>query len=73
MRIDLHIHSRYSHDGVLEPEEIVRLEQRIQSNRGTEEELAEIKKQLMELYGPIDDLFKDLKRRIGPKNRGHGG
>jgi len=25
VRIDLHIHSRYSHDGVLEPEEIVRL------------------------------------------------
>ena len=45
-------------------EEIARLEERIQNNRGTDEELAEIKKQLLELYGPIDDLFKELKRRI---------
>jgi len=44
--------------------DIVRLERRIETFTGAEEDLADLKKQLTELYGPIDDLFKELRRRI---------
>ena len=46
-------------------EEIVRLEERIARFDGAETELAELKKQLAELYGPIDTMFAELKRRVG--------
>ncbi len=45
-------------------EEIDKLEERIASNSGTPEELADINKRLVELYGPIDDMFAELKSRI---------
>ncbi len=45
-------------------DDITRLEQRIESFTGSEEELAELKQQLVELYGPIDDMFEELKSRI---------
>lgn len=45
-------------------EEIAALEHRIHNNTGTDEELAEIKQELTRLYGPIDDTFSELKRRI---------
>jgi hypothetical protein len=45
-------------------EEIDQLEKRVASNAGTEAELADINKQLVELYGPIDDMFKELRSRI---------
>jgi len=45
-------------------EEIVRLEEQISSNAGTEAELTEIKNQLERLYGPIDEMFKELQGRI---------
>ncbi len=45
-------------------EEIIRLEERIASNTGTDSELAEIKDQLTRLYGPIDEMFKELQSRI---------
>jgi hypothetical protein len=45
-------------------EEIDQLEKRVASNAGTEAELADINKQLVELYGPIDDMFKEMQSRI---------
>jgi hypothetical protein len=45
-------------------EEIDQLEKRVASNAGIEAELADINKQLVELYGPIDDMFKELRSRI---------
>jgi len=45
-------------------EEIARLEERIANNSGTEEELAEIKASLARLYGPIDEMFAELKSRL---------
>lgn len=45
-------------------EEIARLEERIASNTGAGLELAEIKEQLNRLYGPIDDMFKELQTRL---------
>jgi len=45
-------------------DEIARLEVRIENNTGTETELAEIKAELVKLYGPIDEMFAELKRRI---------
>jgi hypothetical protein len=45
-------------------DEIAKLEARIASFGGSEEELPELKGQLTELYGPIDDMFKELKLRI---------
>lgn len=45
-------------------DEITRLEERIASNAGTEAELADIKEQLTRLYGPIDEMFKELQTRI---------
>jgi hypothetical protein len=43
---------------------IARLENRIENHSGSKEELAEIKKQLVETYGPIDEMFQELKRRL---------
>ena len=45
---------------------IAKLESRIErlSEDGNEEELAEIKKELTEIYGPIDDMFQELKSRL---------
>lgn len=45
-------------------EEIAELERRIHHNPGTDEAVAEIKKDLTELYGPIDEMFKELKARV---------
>ena len=45
-------------------EEITALERRIRNNSGTDQELAEIKQRLIKLYGPIDEMFKELKRRL---------
>jgi|CXWL01.1.fsa_nt_gi hypothetical protein len=45
-------------------DEINRLEGKIASNRGADDELAEIKDQLNRLYGPIDEMFKELQARI---------
>lgn len=48
----------------LRREDIAKLEKRIKNHTGSKEDLAEIKKQLSELYGPIDDMFKELKGRL---------
>ncbi len=45
-------------------QEIAELENRIATFTGAEDELVGLKKQLTELYGPIDEMFKELKRRI---------
>ena len=45
-------------------EDMARSEYRIRHNTGTEEELALIEALLVELYGPIDDLFKELQTRV---------
>ena len=50
----------------LRREEIAKLEARIGANTGTVEELADLSAQLVTLYGPIDDMFQELKRRIEP-------
>ncbi|MFQ5494710.1 MAG: hypothetical protein ACE5EX_04955 [Phycisphaerae bacterium] len=44
--------------------EIQRLESRIPRFDGSPDELARIKKQLTELYGPVDAMFTELKRRL---------
>lgn len=44
--------------------DIAGLEQRIATFTGSDEETAELKKQLTALYGPIDEMFQELKRRI---------
>lgn len=43
---------------------INRLEGRIANHSGSEKELAEIKQHLVELYGPIDTMFNELKKRL---------
>lgn len=45
-------------------DDITKLEQRIETFSGTDEEPAKLKMQLTELYGPIDQMFQELKRRI---------
>lgn len=45
-------------------EDIAKLEQRIDRFAGGDAELTELKEQLTELYGPIDEMFKELKHRI---------
>ena len=44
--------------------EIDKLEQRIMDADGTQAELDGLTEQLVELYGPIDALFKELKARL---------
>ena len=43
--------------------DIAKLEQRIKTFNGADDQLLDLKKRLTELYGPIDDMFKELKRR----------
>ena len=45
-------------------EDIARLEFRIEHNAASDAPLDELKKQLSELYGPIDDMFKELQTRL---------
>lgn len=45
-------------------EEIEKLEKRIAAQSKTEKELEEINRELTRLYGPIDDMFKELQNRI---------
>lgn len=45
-------------------DDIARLEQRIKAGKGGDEEAAEIKKQLTELYGPVDEMFRELRDRL---------
>jgi hypothetical protein len=44
--------------------EIASLERRINTFGGSDDELADLKTQLTKLYGPIDEMFKELQRRI---------
>lgn len=44
--------------------DIIKLEQRIQKHRGDRKDFEQIKEKLLQLYGPIDDLFVELKLRI---------
>ncbi len=44
--------------------EIKELEQRIASHSGSQEDLEGIKVKLVELYGPIDEMFKELRARL---------
>jgi hypothetical protein len=44
--------------------EINALERKIESFSGANEERVELEAKLVELYGPIDEMFKELKRRI---------
>ncbi|RME41849.1 MAG: hypothetical protein D6788_00335 [Planctomycetota bacterium] len=55
---------RAFHHRDLHKQEIDALERRIASFSGKDEELEELKKQLVALYGPIDEMFKELKARI---------
>ena len=45
-------------------EDIARLEYRIEHKTATDVPLDDLKKQLSELYGPIDDMFKELQARL---------
>jgi small-conductance mechanosensitive channel len=45
-------------------EDIARLEYRIEHKTATDVPLDDLKKQLSELYGPIDDMFKELQTRL---------
>lgn len=55
-RAKLH-RERHGHD-------LDELERRIQAHGGGEQETKELEERLTELYGPIDDMFGELKRRI---------
>ena len=46
-------------------EQIDRLEEMIESNKGDKERLTVIEKKLVELYGPIDAMFDELKDLLG--------
>ncbi len=45
-------------------DDITRLEQKINTPSDTKEEIDDLKKQLAELYGPVDDMFKELRGRL---------
>jgi hypothetical protein len=45
-------------------DEIARLEEDIKKHTGSEAEMAQIKAQLTELYGPVDEMFQELRRRL---------
>jgi len=45
-------------------DEIAELEKRIAGFSGSEQDLADLKTKLTQLYGPIDEMFSELKRRI---------
>lgn len=44
--------------------EITEMESQILKNNGQPEEVTEIRRRLQALYGPIDDMFKELKDRL---------
>lgn len=44
-------------------EEILKLERQIRSSSGDQDDLNEVKEQLVRLYGPVDEMFHELKRR----------
>ena len=46
-------------------EQIDRLEEMIESNEADKERLTVIETKLVELYGPIDEMFDELKDRLG--------
>ncbi len=46
-------------------DEILRLERQIAGEKSTESELVEIQEKLVSLYGPIDEMFSELKNRLG--------
>ena len=46
-------------------DQIDRLEEMIESNEGDKERLTVIEAKLVELYGPIDEMFDELKDRLG--------
>ena len=43
---------------------IALIEKRIAEHSGSEEELAELKKDLIAVYGPVDEMFQELKDRL---------
>lgn len=45
-------------------DEIAKMERAIRENSGSEDETTDIKKQLLSLYGPIDEMFQELKDRL---------
>jgi hypothetical protein len=45
-------------------DDIAGLERLIEGFSGSDQELADLKEQLTRFYGPIDDMFRELKRRI---------
>lgn len=45
-------------------DQIARLEYRIANADGSDQEMEQLEKQLTELYGPIDEMFQELKGRI---------
>ena len=45
-------------------EDIAKLESRVRNHTGSPDDLEEIKRQLHELYGPVDQLFQELKGRM---------
>ncbi|MGI0148388.1 MAG: hypothetical protein ACREDF_02490 [Thermoplasmata archaeon] len=47
-------------------EEIAQLERRIAASRGEDAEVEAVRRDVVTLYGPIDEMFAELKRRIEP-------
>ena len=47
-------------------DEITAMEHRIKNFSGSDEALEQLKRDLTKLYGPIDEMFQELKRRIEP-------
>lgn len=45
-------------------DDILRLEERLAQPTSSADEVEEIKKKLVELYGPVDDLFQELQKRL---------
>jgi len=45
-------------------EDIADLERQIESFKGEDRALEDLKKRLAELYGPVDEMFKELKSRL---------
>lgn len=45
-------------------DQIDRLEEMIETNKGDENRLAVVEEKLVELYGPIDEMFAELKQRL---------
>ncbi len=45
-------------------DDMAKLEHRIKTFSGADDELSDLKQRLTELYGPIDEMFKELNRRV---------